>query len=78
MDVKKTYTLGGINYTLRNQGDGFNMFQESAGMELVMEGIAMEYEAFAAYLKAFTPVGPACQTPLSSWLPVYCTVESIS
>ena len=53
LDVKKTYTLGGINYTLRNQGDGFNMFQESAGMELVMEGIAMEYEAFAAYLKAF-------------------------
>ena len=53
LDVKKTYTLGGINYTLRNQGDGFNMFQESAGMELVMEGISMEYEAFAAYLKAF-------------------------
>ena len=53
LDVNKTYTLGGINYTLRNQGDGFNMFQESAGMELVMEGIAMEYEAFAAYLKAF-------------------------
>ena len=52
LDVNKTYTLGGINYTLRNQGDGFNMFQESAGMELVMEGIAMEYEAFAAYLKA--------------------------
>lgn len=37
LDVKKTYTLGGINYTLRNQGDGFNMFQESAGMELVMK-----------------------------------------
>ena len=53
LDVNKIYTLGGINYTLRNQGDGFNMFQESAGMELVMEGIAMEYEAFAAYLKAF-------------------------
>ena len=53
LDVNKTYTLGGINYTLRNQGDGFNMFQESAGMELVMEGISMEYEAFAAYLKAF-------------------------
>lgn len=54
LDVTKTYTLGGCNYTLRQQGDGFDMFQEADGMELVMEGISEDYLALSAYVAAFT------------------------
>ena len=54
LSLTKTYTLGGANYTLRQQGDGFNMFQEAAGMKLIMEGISEDYLANAAYAAAFT------------------------
>ena len=48
--LTKTYTLGGNNYTLRNLGDGFNMF---AGATLVLEGICEDYLAMAEYVKNF-------------------------
>lgn len=53
LDLKKTYSLAGINYTLRNQGDGFNMFIEGQGMKLILDGIAEDYLAFSSYLQAF-------------------------
>ncbi len=48
--LTKTYTLGGSNYTLRNMGDGFNMF---AGATLVLDGICEDYLAMAAYVNSF-------------------------
>lgn len=54
LDVNKKYKLGGINYTLRRQGDGFNMFRADLGMNLIMEGISVDYMAMSTYLQAFT------------------------
>ena len=51
LDLNKTYTMAGTNYTLRNCGDGFNMFGETA---LVKDYISEDYLALAAYAKAFT------------------------
>lgn len=51
LDLTKTYRLAGTNYTLRNCGDGFAMFDDSY---LVLDGIAEDYLAFAAYVQEFT------------------------
>ena len=48
--LTKTYTLGGTNYTLRNMGDGFNMF---AGATLEKDYMGEDYLAMAAYVKSF-------------------------
>jgi len=50
LNLEGTYTLAGINYTLRNGGDGCAMF---AGSTLVKDYIAEDYIAFSEYLKAF-------------------------
>lgn len=50
LDVNKTYTLGGINYTLRNLGDGFAMFSDAT---LVKDYCGEDYMVFAEYLQAF-------------------------
>lgn len=51
LDVDATYNLGGTNYTLRDCGDGFDMFSDSY---LVLDGICEDYLALAAYVAAFT------------------------
>ena len=51
LDLDATYTLGGTNYTLRDCGDGFDMFSDSY---LVLDGICEDYLALAAYVAAFT------------------------
>ena len=51
LDLDATYTLGGTNYTLRDCGDGFDMFSDSY---LVLDGICEDYLALAAYVSAFT------------------------
>ena len=51
LDLDATYTLGGTNYTLRDCGDGFDMFSDSY---LVLDGICEDYLALSAYLMAFT------------------------
>lgn len=50
IDLEKTYALGGINYTLRNSGDGMSMFADS---ELELDYITEDYLCLAEYLKAF-------------------------
>lgn len=50
LDLAKTYTMAGTNYTIRNQGDGFAMFE---GATLVKDYVCEDYLAMAAYLKAF-------------------------
>ena len=51
LDLEATYTLGGTNYTLRDCGDGFDMFSDSY---LVLDGISEDYLALSAYVAAFT------------------------
>ncbi len=51
LDVTKTYSVAGTNYSLRNCGDGFAMFSD---VTLVRDYISEDYLAFAAYLEAFT------------------------
>ncbi|MCD8147073.1 MAG: 5'-nucleotidase C-terminal domain-containing protein [Clostridiales bacterium] len=50
LDLTKTYSVAGTNYTLRNCGDGFNMFSDS---ELIRDYIVEDYLATAAYAQAF-------------------------
>lgn len=54
LDDNKIYTLGGINYLLRNSGNGLSMFNES---ELVLDYIEEDYTVFAKYLMAFNKDG---------------------
>lgn len=50
LDLSRTYTMAGTNYTLRNCGDGFDMFGETV---LVKDYISEDYLALAAYAQAF-------------------------
>ena len=50
IDLAKTYTMGGINYTLRKVGDGFTML---ANTRLVKDDISEDYLVASAYIKAF-------------------------
>lgn len=51
LDLEKTYTLAGVNYILRNQGDGMAMFKDSVS---VLDYVSEDYLVLAEYLKAFT------------------------
>lgn len=50
LDLTKTYTMGGINYTIRNMGDGFSML---ASTKLVKDYVLVDYLMTATYVKAF-------------------------
>jgi len=49
LDVNKDYTIGGINYTLVDAGDGFTMFGKNA--TVVKDGIMGDYECLTRYLQ---------------------------
>ncbi|MBB5226469.1 bifunctional metallophosphatase/5'-nucleotidase [Treponema ruminis] len=70
IDLAKTYTLGGMNYTLRNMGDGFAML---ANTKLVKDYVSEDYLMTSAYVKSFakgedgiTHISTA-NSPLSSY-----------
>lgn len=48
LDLKKTYTLAGTNYTLRLQGDGYTMFD---GCNVVKDNIMVDNEVMSIYLQ---------------------------
>ncbi len=50
LDLDKTYRMGGSNYTLRSQGDGFAMLKDTV---LYKDYIVEDYIAMAEYSKAF-------------------------
>lgn len=50
LELDKTYTMAGANYTLLNCGDGFSMFGDA---EKVLDGFSEDYLALAAYVAAF-------------------------
>lgn len=71
LDPAKTYTVGGINYTLRSSGDGCAMFTKGA---LVKDYIGEDYLITSAYVKAFggkdekgLPHITSANSPLSSY-----------
>lgn len=53
MDVSKTYRIGGINYALRNSGDGLSMLADSV---LVKDFVTEDYLCLAEYMSAFAGV----------------------
>lgn len=69
IDANKTYTLGGINYLLRNSGNGLSMFEDD---ELVVDYVGQDYTILSEYIKSFTMNGEYSQvntknSPLSAY-----------
>ena len=56
LDESKTYALAGMNYTLRNLGDGFAMFD---GAELIKDYVAEDYLVMSTYAMSFGGVDAA-------------------
>ena len=50
LDLNATYNLAGYNYTLRDLGDGFNMF---SGAVNVLDYVMEDYMVLANYIQAF-------------------------
>ena len=50
LDPNKTYALAGMNYTLRNLGDGFAMFD---GAELIKDYVSEDYLVMSTYAMSF-------------------------
>ncbi len=63
LDLQQTYTLAGANYTLLNCGGGFAMLGQA---KLVLDGVAEDYLALAAYAAAFADTDGDGYADLSS------------
>ena len=63
LDENKTYALAGMNYTLRNLGDGFAMF---AGAELIKDYVSEDYLVMSTYAMTFGGVDAEGLPHLSS------------
>lgn len=50
LDVTATYNLAGYNYTLRDLGDGFAMFE---GAVNILDYVAEDYMVLASYIQSF-------------------------
>lgn len=48
LDIDKNYSVGGINYTLKFQGDGFAMFKNA---KILKDDIAVDIESITDYLQ---------------------------
>ena len=70
LDPNATYALAGMNYTLRNLGDGFAMFD---GAELIKDYVAEDYLVMSTYAMIFDgategmPVLASANSPLASY-----------
>ena len=63
LDPSATYALAGMNYTLRNLGDGFAMFD---GAELIKDYVSEDYLVMATYAMTFDGADAAGLPHLSS------------
>ncbi len=63
LDENKTYALAGMNYTLRNLGDGFAMFD---GAELIKDYVSEDYLVMSTYAMTFGGVDTEGLPHLSS------------
>ena len=69
LDPNRTYALAGMNYTLRNLGDGFAMFD---GAELIKDYVSEDYLVMSTYAMLFdavndVPVLSSANSPLASY-----------
>ena len=70
LDLGATYALAGMNYTLRNLGDGFAMFD---GAELIKDYVAEDYLVMSTYAMIFDgategmPVLASANSPLAAY-----------
>ena len=70
LDPNRTYALAGMNYTLRNLGDGFAMFD---GAELIKDYVAEDYLVMSTYAMIFDgategmPVLASANSPLADY-----------
>ncbi|MDO4188764.1 MAG: bifunctional UDP-sugar hydrolase/5'-nucleotidase [Lachnospiraceae bacterium] len=69
LDPNKTYQLAGINYLLRNSGNGLSMFDKD---ELTIDFVGQDYIILAEYLKSFAgdseyPIINTKNSPLASY-----------
>lgn len=67
LDLEANYNLAGYNYTLRDLGDGFNMFSSAVN---VLDYVMEDYMVLANYIQAFEngEVG-AANSPLAAKYP---------
>lgn len=63
LDLNRTYALAGMNYTLRNLGDGFAMFD---GAELIKDYVSEDYLVMSTYAMTFDGADAAGLPHLSS------------
>lgn len=54
IDLEKTYAVGGINYILRNNGNGLSMFSDD---EMIVDFVGQDYSILAMYMQAFEKAG---------------------
>lgn len=67
LDLTASYNLAGYNYTLRDLGDGFNMFD---GAVNVLDYVMEDYMVLATYITAFEGgVVDATNSPLATKFP---------
>ncbi len=67
LDLTASYNLAGYNYTLRDLGDGFNMFD---GAVNVLDYVMEDYMVLATYITAFEGgVVDATNSPLAAKFP---------
>ena len=67
LDLNASYNLAGYNYTLRDLGDGFNMF---SGAVNVLDYVMEDYMVLANYVQAFEGgVVDASNSPLAAKYP---------
>ena len=67
LDLTASYNLAGYNYTLRDLGDGFNMFD---GAVNVLDYVMEDYMVLANYIQAFEGgVVEATNSPLAAKFP---------
>ena len=67
MDLAAEYNLAGYNYTLRDLGDGFNMF---SGAVNVLDYVMEDYMVLANYIQGFEDgVVDAANSPLTAKFP---------
>ena len=65
LDPARTYTMGGMNYTLRSLGDGFAMFD---GATLVKDYVSEDYLVLASYAMLFDgSVITSANSPLADY-----------
>ncbi len=75
LDLNKEYTIGGINYLLRNSGSGLSMLKDC---EVVLDYCEEDYLVLARYLSTFTDgIVNTANSPLNKYSNYLLNYENI-